>query len=144
MKIAIINGPNLNLLGKREPHIYGAETFADTMKRIREDFEDVEIPCHQSNSEGEIIDLLHSYGYDRDCAGIVLNPGAYAHYSIAIADAIAAIPTPVIEVHISNIHAREEFRRTSVTARAARAVITGCGRDGYALALLHLIRIQNS
>ena len=141
---AIINGPNLNLLGKRQPEIYGKKTFEETLSGIRSDFSDIDIRYEQSNSEGEIIDMIHRYGFDPTCRGIILNPGAYAHYSLAIADAIEAITAPVIEVHISNIHAREEFRHKSVTARAARAIIAGCGRDGYALAILHLIRIANS
>lgn len=140
----IINGPNLNLLGKRCPEIYGAGTFGETLAEIREDFSDVRIDYFQSNSEGEIIDNLHRAGYDPECRGIIINPGAYAHYSIAIADAIEAIPVPVVEVHISNIHSREDFRHKSVTARAARAVIAGCGRDGYALAILYLMRFDDS
>ena len=144
MKFHIINGPNLNLLGRRNPEIYGAKSFEETLDEIRSDFRDIDIEYHQSNCEGEIIDIIHRLGFDAETAGIVINPGAYAHYSIAIADAIEAIPVPTVEVHISNIHAREEFRHTSVTARAARAVIAGCGRDGYALALLHLIRLSNT
>lgn len=140
MKIAIINGPNLNLLGKRNPGIYGAETLADTMAEVRQAFPDIEIIDFQSNSEGKLIDALHEYGFDPEVRGIVMNPGAYAHYSLALADAIEAIPAPVIEVHISNIHAREAFRQTSVTARAARAVIAGCGRTGYLLAVEALLK----
>lgn len=142
MYYLILNGPNLNLLGRRAPEVYGSAGFEDTLASIREDFADQSIEYAQSNSEGEIIDLLHRHGFDPACAGIVLNPGAYAHYSIAIADAIEAIPAPVVEVHISNIHAREDFRRKSVTARTARGVIAGLGRDGYALALLSLIRAR--
>lgn len=141
--LLIINGPNLNLLGRRSPEIYGSRTFEEILAEIRSDFSDEEIGYFQSNCEGEIIDKIQQAGFDPDCRGIVINPGAYAHYSIAIADAIEAVPVPVIEVHISNIHAREEFRRKSVTARAARGVIAGCGADGYALALLHLIRLAN-
>ena len=140
MKIAVINGPNLNLLGKREPDIYGAETLADTIAALRARFPDVEISHFQSNSEGALIDALHDYGYRPDMAGIVLNPGAYAHYSLAIADAIRAIPAPVVEVHISNIHARETFRQRSVTAEASKAIISGCGRTGYELAMEFLIK----
>ncbi len=144
MYYAIVNGPNLNLLGRRQPEIYGHASFEDTLAELRSDFADTDITYFQSNSEGELIDHIQHTGFDPECGGIILNPGAYAHYSIAIADAIEAIPAPVIEVHISNIHAREEFRHKSVTARAARAVIAGCGRDGYALALLHLVRLSNS
>lgn len=138
MNIAIINGPNLNLLGRRNPEIYGAETFDDTLDALQGEFPDVSFEYFQSNSEGEIIDILHAYGFDGETSGIIINPGAYAHYSLAIADAIEAIETPVVEVHISNIHAREEFRHNSVTARAADAVIAGCGRRGYALAASYL------
>ena len=144
MFLSIINGPNLNLLGKRCPEIYGSATFEDTLAEIRKDFNDYRIEYFQSNCEGELIDAIQRDGFNPDCLGIVINPGAYAHYSIAIADAIEAAPAPVIEVHISNIHAREGFRHKSVTARAARGVVAGCGRDGYALALLHLIRTANS
>lgn len=139
MKIAIINGPNLNLLGKRNPAIYGTETLADTLSDIRAAFPDIEIVDFQSNSEGGLVTAVQTFGFDPELRGIVLNPGAYAHYSIALADAIEAIPAPVIEVHISNIHAREEFRHTSVTARAARGVIAGCGRLGYQLAVAALL-----
>ena len=135
MKILIINGPNLNLLGKRCPEIYGTETFEDTLATLRGEFPEIEIEYYQSNSEGGIIDEIQRAGFDGSYAGIVINPGAYAHYSIAIADALEAIPQPAVEVHISNIHAREEFRHKSVTARAAIAVIAGCGRRGYALAV---------
>lgn len=140
MYYLILNGPNLNLLGRRKPDIYGAATFKDTLAHIREDFAGERIEYAQTNSEGEFIDLLHRHGNDPECGGIVMNPGAYAHYSIAIADAVESVAAPVIEVHISNIHAREDFRRTSVTARAATGLIAGLGRDGYALALLALTR----
>ena len=138
MYIAIINGPNLNLLGKRQPDIYGSETFEDTFNNLRKRFNDIELRFCQSNSEGTLIDKIHEYGYDEECRGIIINPGAYAHYSIAIADAIESVPVPVIEVHISNIHAREEFRHKSVTAGACRAIIAGLGREGYALAIDYL------
>lgn len=135
MTITIINGPNLNFLGHRNPEIYGKETFSDTLLKIRERFPNLDIRYFQSNSEGEIIDRIQQENTDLSVAGIVLNPGAYAHYSHAIADAVADSSIPVVEVHISNIHAREPFRATSVTARAANAVITGCGRKGYAMAI---------
>ena len=140
MFYAIINGPNLNLLGKRQPEIYGHETFDDTLAEIRAAFPATEIKYFQSNCEGEIIDEIQRKGFDPSCCGIVLNPGGYTHYSVAIADAVAAVPVPVVEVHISNIHAREDFRHTSVTARAAKGVITGLGLDGYRLALNFLMR----
>lgn len=141
-KIVIINGPNLNLLGQRNPEIYGNATFDDTLSDIRVRFPNVEIEYFQSNCEGEIIDKLHAVGFDNNVDGVVLNPGAYAHYSFAIADAVEAIPAKVVEVHISNIYAREEFRKVSVTARAATAVIAGAGRMGYSLAVELLTRIE--
>ena len=139
MFLAIINGPNLNLLGKREPQIYGSETFEATLDSIRQAFPGQTIEYFQSNCEGELIDRIQQTGFDKECIGIVINPGAYAHYSIAIADAIAAIPVPTVEVHISNIHAREEFRKETVTGRACKAVIAGCGRKGYSYALSFLL-----
>ena len=139
MAILIINGPNLNLLGKRDPEIYGAETFDDTLSRLRGQFPQEEILFFQSNSEGEIIDAIQSVRTNPEIYGIVINPGAYAHYSYAIADAIADSAVPVVEVHISNIHAREEFRSKSVTAASADAIISGCGREGYSLAIHYLM-----
>lgn len=140
MKIAVINGPNLNLLGRRNPEIYGTETLADTISDLRNRYPEVEIVDFQSNDEGRLVDAVQTFGFDPEMTGIVLNPGAYSHYSLAISDAIEAIPVPVVEVHISNIHAREDFRHTSVTARNAVAVIAGCGRLGYQLAAEYLIR----
>lgn len=137
--ILIINGPNLNLLGKREPDIYGKESFEDFLNRLKKEFPEEKIEYFQSNSEGAIIDAIHASGYNPDCRGIIINPGAYSHYSIAIADALGSIPIPAIEVHISNIHAREEYRRTSVTAEKTKGVIAGLGLQGYRLALLHII-----
>lgn len=134
MKILIINGPNLNLLGTREPEIYGTLTMEAYLEQLRVRFADVEIDLYQSNSEGAIIDKLHSArgAY----AGVVLNAGAYTHYSIAIADAIRAVsPLPVVEVHISNVAAREEFRRRSVIAPACRGSIVGFGMMSYDLAV---------
>jgi 3-dehydroquinate dehydratase-2 len=138
-KIAIINGPNLNLLGKREPHIYGNTSFIDYLAALKSHFADAEILYFQSNSEGELIDAIQSYGYDPAVKGIVLNPGAYAHYSYALADAVGAIPAPVVEVHISNIYAREEFRRTSVVSERCKAVFAGAGLLGYRLAIETLL-----
>ncbi|MBD5299312.1 MAG: type II 3-dehydroquinate dehydratase [Bacteroides sp.] len=138
--ICIINGPNLNLLGKRQPEIYGSKSFDDHLREIRAEFPDTPIEYFQSNCEGEIIDKIHHLGYDNpECSGIVMNPGAYAHYSIAIADAISSVNIPVIEVHISNIHAREEFRHKSVTAPAAKGMICGLGLNGYNLAIRALL-----
>ena len=134
--IAIINGPNLNLLGKRQPHIYGSQTFESFLFQLRQRFPLIPINFFQSNSEGEIVDHIHRLGYDTpDCKGIIINPGAYSHYSLAIADAISSIELPVVEVHISNIMGREEFRHKSVTAPYCKGMLTGFGLEGYALAL---------
>lgn len=136
---AIINGPNLNLLGKREPHIYGNLSFEAFLVKLRERFPDVPLMYYQSNSEGDIISMIHKLGYEiPDCKGIIINPGAYAHYSYAIADAISSIPLPVVEVHISNIMKREEFRHTSVISPACVGMVTGLGLEGYDLAVRYL------
>lgn len=137
MKIAIINGPNLNLLGKREVDIYGNQGFEDYFKTLQGLFPEVELTYYQSNHEGDIVDQVQAVGYTYD--GIVLNGAAYTHTSIAIADAIAAITTPVIEVHISNIHAREAFRQHSYSAHNCVGVITGLGLKGYELAIRYLL-----
>ena len=140
--IAIINGPNLNLLGKREPEIYGTNSFESFLKNLRERFPETPIEYFQSNSEGEIIDHIHKLGYDHpECKGIVINPGAYSHYSYAIADAIASIPLPVVEVHISNIMKREDFRHQSVTATCCKGMLTGFGLEGYALAVNYILTV---
>lgn len=131
MKIAIINGPNLNLLGKREPEVYGSLTFEQYLEELKAAFLAVEFTYYQSNVEGEIVNYLHEAGFTFD--GILLNAGAYTHTSVAIRDAIAGIKTPVVEIHISNIYAREEFRHTSLTAAKAVGVICGLGMKGYAL-----------
>lgn len=137
MKIAIINGPNLNLLGKREPDIYGNQSFDHYLDHLKSKFSSVEFSYYQSNIEGELINELQRVGFDFD--GIVMNPGGYTHTSVAIGDAIAAIKAPVIEVHISNVSAREEFRKIShVSAKAAGSII-GLGLKGYELAILWLI-----
>lgn len=133
-KILIINGPNLNLLGVREPEIYGNTGFEEYLSKLSGTFPELEITYFQSNSEGSIIDELHRIGFDAE-TGVVLNAGAYTHYSIAIADAIRAVSAPVIEVHISNIHAREEYRKQSVIAPACRGMIAGLGLKGYELAI---------
>ena len=132
-KILIINGPNLNLLGKREPDTYGNTTFDDYFKELIKDFPDLELHTFQSNVEGEIINELHDKGFSFD--GIVLNAGGYTHTSVAIADAVAAIESPVIEVHISNVHAREEFRHQSLMAKNCKGIIAGFGLDSYRFAL---------
>ncbi|MEK6616464.1 MAG: type II 3-dehydroquinate dehydratase [Bacteroidota bacterium] len=133
MKLIIINGPNLNLLGVREPSVYGNQSFADYLEELRKKFSAVHIDYFQSNVEGEIINNLHEVGFSYD--GIILNAGGYTHTSVAIADAVAGIKTPVVEVHISNIHAREEFRHHSLIAGKCKGSISGFGLDSYKLAV---------
>jgi len=133
MKIIIINGPNLNLLGKREPEIYGAHSFDDYFKELQNKFSDVDLSYFQSNIEGEIIDKLHEVGFSYD--GVILNAAAYTHTSVGIGDAVKAIETPVVEVHISNVHAREEFRHQSFISANAKGVIVGFGLKSYDLAI---------
>lgn len=133
MKIQIINGPNLNLLGVREKSIYGDSSFETYLAELRKRYPEIEIDYYQSNVEGEIINKLHEIGFSYD--GIVLNAGAYTHTSVAIADAIAGIKTPVIEVHISNVYKREEFRHHSMLAASCKGVIAGFGMDSYRLAV---------
>ena len=137
-KITIINGPNLNLLGKREPGIYGNEGFDSFLLKLREEHPDVIIEYFQSNIEGELIDEIQKAGFISD--GIILNPGGYTHTSVAIGDAIASISSPVIEVHISNVHAREEFRKLSHVSAKAKGTICGLGLAGYSLAIDFLIK----
>ena len=132
-RIEIINGPNLNLTGQRQPEIYGTVTMEQMVAGLRERFPQVEIGYYQSNVEGEIINRLHEVGFSAD--GIVLNAGGYSHTSVAIHDAIAAITTPVIEVHISNIFAREEYRRHSLLSEVCRGVVCGFGLEGYRFAV---------
>ena len=133
MKIIIINGPNLNLLGIREKDIYGEITFEDFFEHLKEDYKEIEIDYFQSNVEGELINKLHEVGFSYD--GIILNAGGYTHTSVAIADSIKAITTPVIEVHISNIFAREDFRKVSLIAPNCKGSISGFGVRSYRLAL---------
>lgn len=137
MKIQIINGPNLNLLGVREKSIYGDTGFEIYLEKLRQRYPSIVIDYYQSNVEGEIINKLHEVGFSYD--GIVLNAGAYTHTSIAIADAIAAINTPVIEVHISNVYKREDFRHNSMLAASCKGVIAGFGMDSYRLAIENFI-----
>ena len=137
-QIQIINGPNLNLLGVREPDIYGTQTFEDYFLEIKKQFPDYSIHYYQSNHEGDLIDLIHKVGFSYD--GIVLNAGAYTHYSYALADAIKAVTTPVVEVHISDIYAREGFRATSVTGVNCVKIISGKGLPGYIEAIEELIK----
>jgi 3-dehydroquinate dehydratase-2 len=137
MKIQIINGPNLNLLGVREKSVYGNSDFETYLLQLRKRYPAIGIDYFQSNKEGELIDKLQEVGFT--CHGIILNAAAYTHTSVAIGDAIAAITTPVIEVHISNVHKREEFRHVSMIARVCKGVIAGFGLDSYRLALESLI-----
>ncbi len=133
----IINGPNLNLLGKREPEIYGATDFETYLKTLKEKFKDSEIHYFQSNVEGELINKLHEVGFSFD--GIIINAGGYTHTSVALADAISSIKTPVIEVHISNVFAREDFRHVSYLGANCKGSISGFGLKSYELALLSLL-----
>ena len=136
MQILILNGPNLNLLGVREPDVYGRESFSDYLDKLRGKYPEVEIEYCQSNIEGELIDKIHEVGFSYD--GIILNAGAYTHTSVAIADAVAAVSAPVVEVHISNTASREAFRHVSYLTAVCRGVIMGFGLDSYELALLAL------
>jgi 3-dehydroquinate dehydratase-2 len=135
LKIAIINGPNLNLLGTREPNVYGNQTFEDFYKSLVTKFPDVEFTYFQSNVEGELINELQRAGRNLNSNGIILNPGGYTHTSVAIGDAIASIDSPVIEVHISNVHAREDFRKISHVSAKCKGSIVGLGLTGYELAV---------
>jgi 3-dehydroquinate dehydratase-2 len=137
MQITIINGPNLNLLGTREPGVYGSQTFEVYYKQLQEQFPNVQFSYFQSNVEGELINFLQQQGFNSE--GIVLNPGGYTHTSVAIGDAIAAITTPVIEVHISNVHAREDFRKISHVSAKCKGTISGLGLKGYALAVTYFL-----
>ena len=136
-KILIINGPNLNLLGKREPSLYGKQDFESFFNELKTEFCEMELSYFQSNVEGEIINKLHEVGFSID--GIVLNAGAYAHTSIAIADAVRGITTPVVEVHISNVFAREEYRHHSYLSEVCKGVIVGFGLDSYLLAIESIV-----
>jgi len=136
-KIQIINGPNLNLLGMREPTIYGNQGFDSFLERLRDEFPNCEIHYFQSNTEGALIDKIHETGFTVD--GIVLNAGAYTHTSIALRDAIKAVKTPVVEVHISNVYTREEFRQHSYISAVCKGVITGFGLNSYRLAVIELV-----
>ncbi len=133
MRIAIINGPNLNLLGTRQPEIYGSQTFEQYLEKLKAQYQDVEFSYFQSNVEGELVNAIQKMGREND--GIILNAAAYTHTSVAIGDAVAALSVPVIEVHISNVQARESFRHHSYIAKHASGVISGFGLEGYRLAL---------
>jgi 3-dehydroquinate dehydratase-2 len=134
MKILIVNGPNLNMLGRREPGIYGKSSFDDYLPQLQSSYPDVDISYYQSNIEGELIDKMQEAGFGQ-CDGIVLNAGAYTHTSVALQDCIRSLQCPVIEVHISNVHQREEFRHHSMISCACRGVICGFGLDSYRLAI---------
>ena len=136
-RILIVNGPNLNLLGKREPDIYGNRSFVDYLKTVEQQFPDVQIHYFQSNHEGELIDKLHELGFTVD--GIVINAGGYTHTSVALCDAISAVTAPAVEVHISNIHAREAFRHHSYLTPVCKGLIAGLGLTGYELAVRYLL-----
>ena len=137
MKIAIINGPNLNLLGTREPEVYGKETFEDYFQSLQQKYPAITFTYYQSNIEGELINEIQRVGFSTD--GIVFNPGGYTHTSVAIGDAIAAVTTPLVEVHISNIFGREDFRKISHVSAKAKGVISGLGLKGYELAVQYFI-----
>jgi 3-dehydroquinate dehydratase II len=140
MKIQIINGPNLNLLGKRETSVYGSQSFDDVFSQLKKRFTNADLHYYQSNVEGEIINKLHEVGFSFN--GIVLNAGAYTHTSVAIHDAIAAIKTPVAEVHMSNVYAREEFRHLSLITSKCVGLITGFGMEGYAMAIQYFLDLK--
>ena len=142
MQIDIINGPNLNLLGKREPEKYGYTSFEIYLQELKSAYSDIDFNYYQSNVEGELINQIQQAGFSS--AGIILNAGGYTHTSVAMTDAIAAVPAPVIEVHITNIQAREEFRHTSLIGRNCRGSISGFGLDSYRLAVEALRKIINS
>lgn len=137
MELGIINGPNLNLLGKREPEVYGYQSFEEFLVTLQNEFPDIRIDYFQSNVEGELINKIQESGFKAN--GIIINPGGYSHTSVAIADAMKAVPVKIIEVHISNVYHREEFRRAMITATGADGLICGLGIEVYRLALLSLI-----
>jgi 3-dehydroquinate dehydratase-2 len=144
MKILVINGPNLNLLGTREPDIYGSLTLADIEQELKslvtEKYSDVELMFFQSNIEGEIVDAIQKAKFEWNCNGILINPAAYTHTSVAIRDAISAVELPTVEVHISNIHQREEFRRNSFVSPVSIGQVVGFGLDSYKLGLIGLLQ----
>lgn len=137
MKIQIINGPNLNLLGKREPEVYGSTSFEDYLEELKTQFPEHEIHYYQSNVEGELINKIHEVGFSYDA--ILLNAGGYTHTSVAISDAIAGVTTPTLEVHISNIYKREEFRHKSIISKSCVGMISGLGLKGYALGINYFL-----
>ena len=142
MKIQIINGPNLNLLGRREPEVYSSQSFDAFLEELKQTYPSITLDYFQSNIEGEIIDMIHKVGFDYD--GVILNAGAYTHTSIAIGDAIKAITSPVIEVHISNVYAREDFRKHSHISSSCQGIISGFGMYSYSLAINALQEIKKN
>jgi 3-dehydroquinate dehydratase-2 len=138
LNLIIINGPNLNLLGKREPEIYGSQSFEEYLEKLKLEFPGISLDYYQSNVEGDLVNKIQDAGFEKDA--IIINPGGYSHTSVAIADAIKAVPARVTEVHISNVFAREDFRKTLVTATSADGFICGMGLDVYRLAILGLLR----
>ena len=142
MRIAIINGPNLNLLGKRETNVYGNMSFENFFEELKKKYPQIDFSYYQSNVEGELVNEIQKVGFDAD--GIVLNPAAYTHTSVAIGDAVAAIKSPVVEVHISNVHAREDFRKFSHISAKAAGSIFGLGLKGYELAVEYLISLKKT
>lgn len=138
LEFLIINGPNLNLLGKREPDVYGNQSFEDFLTKLKVEFPGISLDYYQSNVEGELINKIQDAGFEKD--GIIINPGGYSHTSVAIADALKAVPARVFEVHISNVFAREDFRKTLVTAPSADGFICGFGLDVYRMAILSFLR----
>lgn len=138
MKILIINGPNLNLLGKREPEIYGSQSFEEYFEKLKNTFPEVELSYYQSNIEGELVDKIHEVGFSFD--GILLNAGAYTHTSVAISDAIAGVTSPTLEIHISNIYKREEFRHKSIISKECIGMISGLGLKGYELGVQYFLQ----
>lgn len=141
MNIQIINGPNLNLLGKREPEIYGSESFEDYFENLKKRFPQINLHYYQSNVEGELINKIHEIGFEYDA--ILLNAGGYTHTSVAISDAIAGVTTPTLEVHISNIYKREEFRHKSIISKSCVGMISGLGLKGYELGILYFLNSPN-
>lgn len=142
MRILVLNGPNLNRLGRREPEVYGSETLADLETRLKSEFATVSFRFIQSNQEGEMIDSLHAAA-DEGLDGVIINPGGFSHTSVALRDAISSVDLPVVEVHISNVHAREDFRQRSLTAAACRGSMSGFGLHGYALAVRYLVETSS-
>jgi len=142
MKVIIINGPNLNLLGTREPEIYGSDTLENIQKEVNSNFTELKLTWHQSNLEGEIVSLIQQANKAYDA--IVINPAGYSHTSVSILDALSMLNIPIVEVHLSNVYKREDFRSTMLTAKASDALIAGCGKEGYSLALKYIMQLKRN